>query len=105
MMIGLTFVGIMTFFQLSYKALLEKIRIGGRNLRNFIKTKMTSFKEKQIKRKASKENAKKSKNNPKNKEETDNEIPVNGKLSKPVDNEKSDSAEVEDTRRANGFKN
>ncbi|MFL2117204.1 DNA translocase FtsK 4TM domain-containing protein [Marinilactibacillus psychrotolerans] len=97
MMIGLTFVGIMTFFQLSYKALLEKIRIGGRNLRNFIKTKMTSFKEKQIKRKASKENAKKSKNNPKNKEETDNEIPVNGKLSKPVDNEKSDSAEVEDT--------
>ncbi|MFL2071047.1 FtsK/SpoIIIE family DNA translocase [Marinilactibacillus psychrotolerans] len=97
MMIGLTFVGIMTFFQLSYKALLEKIRIGGRNLRNFIKTKMTSFKEKQIKRKASKENAKKSKNNPKNKEKTDNEIPVNGKLSKPVDNEKSDSAEVEDT--------
>ncbi|WP_413527348.1 DNA translocase FtsK 4TM domain-containing protein [Marinilactibacillus psychrotolerans] len=97
MMIGLTFVGIMTFFQLSYKALLEKIRIGGRNLRNFIKAKMTSFKEKQIKRKASKENAKKSKNNPKNKEKTDNEIPVNGKLSKPVDNEKSDPAEVEDT--------
>ncbi|MFL2075753.1 FtsK/SpoIIIE family DNA translocase [Marinilactibacillus psychrotolerans] len=97
MMIGLTFVGIMTFFQLSYKALLEKMRIGGRNLRNFIKAKMTSFKEKQIKRKASKETAKKSKNNPKNKEKNDNEIPVNGKLSKPIDNEKSDPAEVEDT--------
>ena len=61
------FVGIMTFFQFSYKALLDKLRTAGRNAVNFVKGKAAAIKENRKNRKpkqkkpANKKNQKKRK--------------------------------------------
>ena len=61
------FVGIMTFFQFSYKALLDKLRTAGRNAVNFVKGKSAAIKENRKNRKpkqkkpANKKNQKKRK--------------------------------------------
>ncbi|SFK09143.1 DNA segregation ATPase FtsK/SpoIIIE, S-DNA-T family [Marinilactibacillus piezotolerans] len=97
MMIVLTFIGIMTFFQFSYKNLLEKFRIGGRNIKNFIKAKITSFKESQNKRKVNKEKSKSIKKKSVNKDTVNTEIPASDDLAESAADGKTDQEEVEDT--------
>lgn len=97
MMAVLTFIGIMTFFQFSYKNLLEKFRIGGRNIKNFIKAKITSFKESQNKRKVNKEKSKSIKKKSVNKDTVNTEIPASDDLAESADDGKTDQEEVEDT--------
>lgn len=97
MMAVLTFIGIMTFFQFSYKNLLEKFRIGGRNIKNFIKSKITLFKESQNKRKVNKEKSKSIKKKSVNKDTVNTEMPASDDLEESADKERIDPEEIEDT--------
>lgn len=97
MMAVLTFIGIMTFFQFSYKNLLEKFRIGGRNIKNFIKSKITLFKESQNKRKLNKEKSKSIKKKSVNKDTVNTEMPASDDLEESADKERIDPKEIEDT--------
>ncbi|API89948.1 cell division protein FtsK [Marinilactibacillus sp. 15R] len=97
MMAVLTFIGIMTFFQFSYKNLLEKFRIGGRNIKNFIKAKITLFKESQNKRKVNKEKSKSIKKKSVNKDTVNTEMPASDDLEESAADGKTDQEEVEDT--------
>lgn len=99
MMALFTFIGIMTFFQFSYKSLLEKIRNIGRRFLDFAKATGSTMKEKRKNRKARPKKAKPKKDKKKSTqpEDNENELHVNEDQDKPVASNEAQKEEDAET--------